>query len=299
MFLAYFISIPTLYEWMRTNPTEHWSSFLFVTIFSLILFFNFTWFREQLCIVICPYGRIQSALIDDDTRVVGYDTARGEPRGKGPGFGDCINCTKCVQVCPTGIDIRQGLQVECIACASCADACDSVMDPLGKPKGLVRMDSLNALKGGKRRFFRPRLALYAVFFAVGATVATISFSKLRPANFAITRMTGNPYFVTDDYVRNQFQVRIVNKQHQSAHYEIEVLTAEGNRIDLQGVDSGFDVAPMEEVSRPVIVLVDREGYAGGFDAQVVLHGTSTSGDPFTVNRPIKILGPAPQLIDRL
>ncbi|MGB0372868.1 MAG: cytochrome c oxidase accessory protein CcoG [Opitutales bacterium] len=299
MFLAYFISLPTLYSWMHESPLEHWSSFLFVGIFTGILFFNFTWFREQLCIVICPYGRFQSVLIDDDTRVIGYDSKRGEPRGKGPGFGDCINCNKCVQVCPTGIDIRQGLQIECIACGSCADACDSVMDSIAKPKGLVRYDSLNALKGGKRRWFRPRLALYGVFFLVGACVATYSFSLLKPANFGVTRMRGNPYFVTDSHVRNQFQVRIVNKQHLDAHYTVEVVSANGEALDVQGAQEGFDVESMGEIARPLIVMLDREGYTGGFDAEVILHGESANGSPFTIEHPIKILGPAPQLIDQL
>ena len=137
LFLAYFVSIPELYRWMTTSPTEHWGAFVFMFVATAIIYFNFAWFREQLCLVICPYGRLQSALIDDDSLIIGYDEKRGEPRGpaKKEGFGDCINCYRCVQVCPTGIDIRQGLQMECVGCSNCIDACDTIMDKLNRPKG--------------------------------------------------------------------------------------------------------------------------------------------------------------------
>ena len=114
LFLAYFISIPELYRWMTSSPTEHWGAFVFMAVATGIIYLNYSWFREQLCLVICPYGRLQSALIDDDSLIIGYDEGRGEPRGpaKKEGVGDCIDCIRCVQVCPTGIDIRQGLQMQ-------------------------------------------------------------------------------------------------------------------------------------------------------------------------------------------
>ena len=162
LFLAYFISIPQLYVWMTSNPKEHWGTFVFVFVASGLIYFNFAWFREQLCLVICPYGRLQSALIDDDSIIIGYDEARGEPRGKATitGIGDCIDCTRCVQVCPTGIDIRQGLQIECIGCSNCIDACDAIMTKLNRPQGLIRYDSQNGLAGKKKRILRPRIILY-------------------------------------------------------------------------------------------------------------------------------------------
>ena len=123
IFLAYFISIPGLYPMITDAPLAHPAAFAAMAVATAVLFFNFWWFREQLCLIICPYGRLQSALIDDDSVIVGYDEKRGEPRGKpAPGVtaGDCVDCRRCVQVCPTGIDIRQGLQMECIACTACA-----------------------------------------------------------------------------------------------------------------------------------------------------------------------------------
>jgi polyferredoxin len=178
--LAYFVSIPQLWGWILEGPLEHWNVFLFVAAATGVIYFNFSWFREQLCLVICPYGRLQSALVDDDTLVIGYDAARGEPRGKAraEGVGDCIDCNRCVAVCPTGIDIRQGLQIECIGCANCVDACDAVMAALGRPRGLVRYDSLNGLSGRRTRFLRPRVFLYSALILLGAGVMTFSATKL-------------------------------------------------------------------------------------------------------------------------
>ena len=213
LFLAYYVSIPELWTMMSEAPGVHWASFVFVFVFTAILYFNFAWFREQLCIVICPYGRLQSVLIDDHSLVIGYDAERGEPRGKvgTPDAGACVDCNRCVQVCPTGIDIRQGLQLECIGCAACVDACDDVMTKLKRPTGLVRYDSQAGFAGGVTKWVRGRTMLYFILLAIGMLVATWALSTVRPANLSVTRMMGGPYFVTTDEVRNQFLVRIINK----------------------------------------------------------------------------------------
>ncbi|MEI8313213.1 MAG: cytochrome c oxidase accessory protein CcoG, partial [Verrucomicrobiota bacterium] len=181
MFLSYFVSLPVLYGMVHRSPIENWSVFLFVVSLTGVLYFNFAWFREQFCIVLCPYGRLQSVLIDDNSIVVGYDELRGEPRGKpGETTGDCVDCRRCVQVCPTGIDIRQGLQLECISCAACVDACDDVMKKLGRRLGLVRHDSMNSLAGRPTRFLRPRLFLYFFLMLVGAGVFLFATQQVKP-----------------------------------------------------------------------------------------------------------------------
>ncbi len=138
-------------------------------VWTVVLYFDYAWFREQTCLIICPYGRLQSTLIDPETIIIGYDEQRGEPRGQlnKPGNGDCIDCYRCVNVCPTGIDIRNGLQMECIGCANCIDACDEIMDKVGQPKGLIRYDSERGFAGGARHVLRARLWIYLAAFVLG------------------------------------------------------------------------------------------------------------------------------------
>lgn len=295
-FLAYFISIPELYHWMTTSPTEHWGAFAFVFIASAIIYFNFSWFREQLCLVICPYGRLQSALIDDDSIVIGYDEGRGEPRGpaKKEGVGDCVDCTRCVQVCPTGIDIRQGLQMECIGCANCIDACDTIMDKLGRDKGLIRYDSLNGLKGQKKRLLRPRIFLYFALMLVGATAFTLSASRIRSANLNVVRMQGLPYIVNDETVRNQFMARIINKTSSTQNYQIVTSSEVFTDYTVQLSEDQTTIKTMGEEVRPVIISVDRSVYQGSFPMDISIRNE----DGKTImTRKIEFLGPDPRLLE--
>lgn len=147
-FLAYFVGPDRILKMIQTSPRENWESFLVIAFMTGILLFNFGWFREQFCIIMCPYGRLQSALVDERSLGVIYDSKRGEPRKGIPSEnpqGDCISCFKCVAVCPTGVDIRRGFQMECIQCTACIDACDEVMEKIGKPKGLIRYGSASEL----------------------------------------------------------------------------------------------------------------------------------------------------------
>jgi len=294
LFLAYFISIPELYLWMSSNPTEHWGSFVFVFITTAIIYFNFSWFREQLCLVICPYGRLQSALIDDDSVIIGYDENRGEPRGpaKKEGFGDCIDCTRCVQVCPTGIDIRQGLQMECIGCANCIDACDTIMTKLHRPKGLIRYDSQNGLAGKPRRIIRPRVFIYAALMLLGATAFTLSALQLHSANMNIVRMSGAPYFITDTAVRNQYMVRVINKTNEAKTYTLSAL-AENQTYLMEGNEAGITVPPMGEEIRPVIITISHENYQGRFPIEFSLISPKSES---ILSREAEFLGPDPRLL---
>lgn len=294
LLVAYFVSVPGLWRMMSEAPAQHWPAFLFVAATSGILYFNFAWFREQLCIVICPYGRLQSALIDDQSMVIGYDAARGEPRGKAhtSGAGDCVDCTRCVQVCPTGIDIRQGLQIECIGCTACIDACDEVMTKLQRPRGLIRYDSLNGFAGKPTRLLRPRTIVYLVLFVVGALVASWALSTIQPASMGVTRMQGAPYFVDASYVRNQFMVRLVNKRNQSVRLQVRVIEKPQGAL-VSGFEEAVEVAPMAETVRPLIVQVPRAIYAGTSHLQVRLTDESGRAD---ITRKVEFLGPDKELL---
>jgi cytochrome c oxidase accessory protein FixG len=294
LFLAYFISIPELYRWMTTSPTEHWGAFIFMAVATALIYFNFTWFREQLCLIICPYGRLQSALIDDDSLIIGYDEGRGEPRGsaKKEGFGDCIDCMRCVQVCPTGIDIRQGLQMECIGCANCIDACNTIMDKLHRPQGLIRYDSLSGLAGKTRRFIRPRIFIYAALMLAGAVAFTLSALQLRDANMNVVRMTGSPYYLTESGLRNQYMVRVINKTNQERTFQL-VTAAESQAFSVEGTLTGIKVPPMNEVVSPVVISLRNSDYTGPFQ----LNFTLIDPDGQTIlKRNVEFIGPDPKYI---
>ena len=294
LFLAYYVSLPELWDMMRHAPSEHWGAFVFVFLFTAVNYFNFAWFREQLCIVICPYGRLQSALTDDNTVVIGYDEVRGEPRGKAsdPNAGHCIDCNRCVQVCPTGIDIRQGLQLECIGCAACIDACDEIMTKLDRPTGLVRYDSLNGLEGDKTRWIRPRTILYSVLLLVGMTVATFAFSTVRPSSMSVTRMTGAPYIVSEDGVRNQFLVRVVNKADRSKKFSLELVGGPAG-LELSGFTGEVEIGALGEQVFPLVLQVPRAEFGGKFTFEVFLHET---GGNYSLDREIEFIGPDPKLL---
>lgn len=298
IFLAYFISIPQLWEWMRTSPLEHWGAFVFMGVATAAMYFNFAWFREQLCIVICPYGRVQSALIDDDTLNVAYDYERGNPPGsvKDEDAGDCIACKRCIQVCPTGIDIRQGLQLECIGCAACMDACDEIMDKVNRPRGLIRYASDRELEGRKTRWIRPRTIFYTGLLFIGITVAGLAFTSMEKAVVSATRMPGAPFYVTDTHVRNQYQVRLINKDTSPLAFN---LTVQANGLPVPVETAGFTeelvLKPMAEQNTTFVVQVPREAYAGSFPLILLV----TAGkEGLEIQQEVEFLGPDPDLLKR-
>ena len=316
LFLAYFVSLLEVWSMVRAAPTEHWGAFGFIVFATGVIYFNYAWFREQMCIVICPYGRIQSALIDDHSLVVGYDAKRGEPRGpkrghaaeptglaRGAGAsaasaaptaaaGDCVACSRCVQVCPTGIDIRQGLQMECIGCTACIDACDDVMTRLGRPRGLIRYDSQAAFSGGRTRWVRPRTILYFVLLVVGASVATKALMSVKPANASVTRMTGAPYVVDEGSIRNQFLVRIVNKRNVAARFTVRIDDTP-KHVRRVGFETPVEVGPLAELVQPLVLLQPRQDYAGPFHFEVHVEDGAKS---FSLERRVEFVGPDARLL---
>jgi len=296
--VGYFTPIRNLWAQALTLGFGPWETF-WVLFYGLATYGNAGFLREQVCKYMCPYARFQGAMFDRDTLIISYDSARGEPRGargrridpRGAGLGDCIDCGLCVQVCPTGIDIRNGLQLECIGCAACIDACDDIMRKLKRPTGLVRYDSTKGLQGLKRRVLRPRLWLYAAMGLLGLTVlGTTAFFKARPIHAEISRMRGAPYFHDATVVRNHYQTRLINKRNQPVEFRLSLEDAPAG-FTLSGVDGTLTLAPLQEAQRPLVILVERDNYSG--PVTLTLRFDADPGG-HQIRQKVRFLGPAPR-----
>lgn len=217
-FVGYFYPVRELTFEFATLSTGQWQ-ILWTIFFTLATYINAGWMREQVCLHMCPYARFQSVMFDEDTLIVSYDAARGEPRGsrkksldhREAGHGDCIDCELCVQVCPTGIDIRDGLQYQCIGCALCIDACDSVMRKMDYDTGLVRYTSERELEGGKTHFLRPRIIGYLLMLTLMVGVFSYSVFTRVPLELTVIRDRNNLYMETaDGGVENSYRLHVVN-----------------------------------------------------------------------------------------
>lgn len=225
VFLAYFVGTETLGQWILSSPFEHPGGFAVMGATAALVFFDFAYFREQMCTVICPYARLQAALLDKDSLIIGYDDKRGEPRHKGkpvPGAGDCIDCNACVVTCPTGIDIREGLQLECIACGQCVDACNTIMPKVNKPKGLIRYASQRSLAGGISKIVRTRLVAYTVLLSALLVALVVAGSERRGVDVTLLRGIGAPFVIQEDGVRNQLRVKLENRSAADEEYSLEI-----------------------------------------------------------------------------
>ena len=229
-FLSYIISMDTVLQFISEGPAAHLSGFIGVLIFSGMFYFIFAFFREQVCTIACPYGRLQGVLTDKKTILVGYDYVRGEPRGPlNKVDGDCINCNACVVVCPTGIDIRNGTQLECINCTACIDSCNSVMDRIKKPRGLIRYDSEEGIKTGHHSIINARSIAYSVvltlliFFVAGLFVMRGDFEA------TILRARGSLYQeYGKDSLSNIYNFNIVNKIREPIDVDFKLESHHGN-----------------------------------------------------------------------
>lgn len=295
IFLSYFISISEVWEHIEDGPKTHTTEFIFILVFTAVFTFFFGWFREQFCIIMCPYGRFQSALTDDDTITVAYDFKRGEPRGKkkkdaSENMGDCIDCRRCVNVCPTGIDIRNGIQLECVACSSCIDACNDIMKKVKRPTGLIRYDSLNGIEKGKRKIFRSRTILYSIFLALGCVIMAWIFSiKARPFYAEMTRMKGPTFSASDAGVKNQFTFTIVNKRNQEMAYTLTMDAP--NYLQLHTGATEIILPPHGETEFTVVVFSEKEAYQG--IRKLTFNILSSDGSEVELES--KFMGPNPSL----
>ena len=364
-FLAYFVGADSLVQWVQRSPIEHPLPFLVMAFVTALMMFDFAFFREQLCLIACPYGRFQSVMLDRDSLIVTYDRLRGEPRGKAgrakaacvpasapapatpaglvaadsagglqlclptldqpavpsaggckgngacsgncrskaiaqppaaisattatpPAKGDCIDCTMCTQVCPTGIDIRDGLQLECIGCAQCIDACDSVMDKLGKPRGLIRYSSQNAVERHRRRVLRPRVLIYPVILTVLLSVLATLLLTAKTADFAVLRFRGMPFNTTAaGEISNQITLKVTNRSDQPHLYAVSITGPGSPRIQVES--NPILIKPGEMKTQPALVLIDPAVFKMGIcDVNLTL----TDGDGLQITRSYRLLGPS-------
>jgi len=221
-FVGYFTPIRELGAEVLALQTGPWETF-WILFYGFATYGNAGWMREQVCLHMCPYARFQSSMFDKDTLTITYDRARGEPRGKGASKGDCVDCSICVQVCPTGIDIRNGLQYQCIGCAACIDGCDQVMVKVGKPKGLIRYATERALEGKATRILRPRVLIYAAILA-GIVLAAGAGLWLRvPLKVDVIRdRAAISREVEGGQVENVYRLQVMNTTERARTYEVAV-----------------------------------------------------------------------------
>jgi cytochrome c oxidase accessory protein FixG len=288
--LAYFFGQTALLAMMTQSPSANWTPFIATLLVTGALIFQFGWFREQFCTILCPYARFQSVLLDSNSLVIGYDVSRGETRAKTktkPTDGDCIDCNLCVRVCPTGIDIRNGLQLECIQCACCIDACDSIMENLGRKRGLIRYDSENKLLGKPAKIFRPRVLIYGIIIGIYLTAFLTSLAFRKTSGFQIIRSPGvMPYAqMADGKISNSFKIHLENKGSEAESYEVEPVS---NDISVILPGSPYLIHAGSEHAVPLFIIFHPSILHHGEHA-VVLRVKNSSG--IVGEQKVVILGP--------
>jgi cytochrome c oxidase accessory protein FixG len=280
-FLAYIIGMDELEKLIREPVREHIGSLIAILGFSAVFYGVYAYFREQVCTVICPYGRLQSVLLDPNSMIVAYDYKRGEPREKfrktRPDeikVGDCIDCFQCVKVCPTAIDIRNGTQMECVGCTACIDACDKMMDGVGRPRGLIRYASENGIAKGAKLRYTGRMKFYTVLLILLAGLLTILLISRKDVDGTIVRAQGFLYQERgEDSISNLYTIKVINKTLKDIPLTLRlenmpgrIIEAEGQSIALkkegQGKGSFFIVLPKklisERMTRLTVGLYDGE-----------------------------------------
>jgi cytochrome c oxidase accessory protein FixG len=258
-FWSYLIGFSEVQVFLSNWPTANFSALLVVLAFTGMHYFVFGWFREQVCTLVCPYGRLQGVMLDNDSIVVAYDYVRGEPRGRGRNEekGDCIDCKRCVDVCPTGIDIRNGTQMECINCTACIDACNSVMYTVNKPKGLIRYASENSILKGKKQLLNARAIAYSVVLILLVGIASYSFINRGDIETTLIRAQGSMFqeYGADSY-SNLYNLQMVNKTNEPVDAELKLLEPEG-QIRMMGDELNLKVGTIAKRNLLIILKKDQ------------------------------------------
>ena len=279
--MAYLIGVDKVIDIVTASPYEHWSGFLGMLFFTGIFFWVFSYFREQACIAVCPYGRLQGVLLNKDSMAVSYDFKRGEPRGKikkgeiQEGQGDCIDCKLCVHVCPTGIDIRNGTQLECVNCTACMDACDEVMTKVNRPKGLIRIASYNGIVEGTKKIFTGRVVGYSVVLTALLVALGTLLSNRTAVDATALRVPGQLYQKNEKGdIQNLINILFINKSFDPIELEVKVRnipTAIIQQVGKPGIKLGpnstfegiffvtIPLADLHDPKTPIIIAVYQNG----------------------------------------
>ena len=259
--LAWIIGTDKLLAIITDPPSQHLTGLTAIVIFSAVFHWIFAWFREQACILICPYGRLQGVLLDRNSIVIAYDFRRGEPRGKlrrgeQRTLGDCIDCHQCVEVCPTGIDIRDGTQLECVNCTACIDACDDIMESIEKPRGLIRYDSIEGIEKGIRKLVTPRSVGYSVVLLL--LIVVLGYFLATRSDFDVTILrTPGMFFQEqpDNNVSNLYDIKAVNKTFSDLPLSFRLNNIEGS-VRLLG--DSLVLKSQESASAKLFVLLNSD-----------------------------------------
>ena len=295
-FVGYFTPIRELSGAVVQGALGPWETF-WILFYGFATYGNAGYLREQVCKYMCPYARFQSAMFDKDTLIISYDTSRGEPRGsrrrgsdyKASGLGDCVDCNKCVQVCPTGIDIRDGLQYECIACAACIDACNDVMTRLEYPRNLIRYTTEHMAKGGNRRILRARTVVYASILTILLAVLIGAMLLRTPLIVDVIR-DRNTLFreIGSDLIENSYTLKIINQGNDEKTFRITVSGLPNIRIE--GTASTVSAQAGQVLSLPTRVQVPRQDTAG--ISEITFTVESLDRDEISVAEKSRFLGPS-------
>lgn len=298
-FLAYIIGLDEVIK-IATEPLSlHWKGFIAMILFSGAFYFVFSYLREQVCVAICPYGRLQGVMLDRNSIVVAYDFIRGEPRGKlkkerqaktngAPAvsngnpveemkakLGDCIDCKLCVQVCPTGIDIRDGTQLECVNCTACIDACDEVMVKVNRPKGLIRYDSYNGIVEGRKKLFTGRVIAYTIVLAILVAVNIVLLTARTDVETLLLRTPGMLFQEVDDtHISNLYNYQVINKTNKELPVEFRM--AEGARGQIQLVGEA-PVAEPGKIAKGALFIILEKGALQGRKTEIQV-GVYSNGE---------------------
>lgn len=287
-FLSYIIGLDEVIKIASEPINQNLGGFTAMILFSFAFYFVFSYMREQVCIAICPYGRMQGVLLDKNSIIVAYDFIRGEPRGKvkktsrqkvnspvsaiqtavadaptiaqatitEPALGDCIDCGLCVRVCPTGIDIRNGTQLECVNCTACIDACDEIMEKVDRPKGLIRYDSLEGIETKRKKIFTPRVIAYSAVLLVLIFINVFLLSQRTMVETLILRTPGMIYQEVDENtLSNLYNYQIINKSKEELPLEFRLINIEGN---IKFIGASPKALPQENVEGAMLVELKKD-----------------------------------------